>query len=137
MCNNIDKADLSVLFVEDEGITTHLFVQTLKKYYKKVYGALNGEEALKLFKEHKPHIVISDILMPKLNGIELIEKIKEIKPETAIIVMSAVSEPAYIEDALALGVKHYLIKPVMSEELFEVLNKVTSELFEIEIDVDL
>ncbi|MCI4625250.1 MAG: response regulator [Candidatus Magnetoovum sp. WYHC-5] len=131
MDSGLDKRiveELVLLFVEDEVLTASMFIKTLKRRFKEVYLACNGNEGIELFNRYKPDIVLTDILMPKMNGIEMIAAIKEIAKQTPIIVMSAVSELNYIERAKELGIQDYLIKPIQSEEFFSVLKRITSDL---------
>ncbi|MCI4625312.1 MAG: response regulator, partial [Candidatus Magnetoovum sp. WYHC-5] len=93
------KNNLSVLFVEDEVTITLAFTNVLKRRFKTVYKAENGEKGIELFKLHKPDIVFTDILMPKMNGLKMISIIKEIDPNVPIIVMTALTERSCIDKA--------------------------------------
>lgn len=90
--------------------------------------ANNGVEALDFIKEYQPDIVISDIMMPGLDGIELLEKAKGIQALAKFIFLSGYSEFEYAQQAMSYGVKHYLLKPSNEDIISEALNDIVSEL---------
>lgn len=103
---------LKLLFVEDEEDLINIISDTLDKLQANYLTARNGEEALKLLSENTDiDAVITDINMPVMNGLEMIEKIKKINKELPIIIMSAHTESEYIKSASDLGVENYLLKP--------------------------
>lgn len=104
--------ELKLLFVEDEEDLITIIEDTLKKLQSNFLTARNGEEALNVLAKHPDiNAVITDINMPLMNGIELIEQINQKGLNIPIIVMSAHTEAEYLEKAKALGVKNYLLKP--------------------------
>ncbi|MFA7092125.1 MAG: response regulator [Arcobacteraceae bacterium] len=104
--------ELKLLFVEDEEDLITIIEDTLKKLQSNFLTARNGEEALKVL-ENNTNIdaVITDINMPLMNGIELVEQMNKRGLTIPVIVMSAHTEAEYIDKAKALGVKNYLLKP--------------------------
>ncbi|MFA6145699.1 MAG: response regulator [Sulfurimonas sp.] len=113
----------SLLYVEDNvGLNAHASIM-FKKLFDNFYSALDGEMGLKLFKEHRPQIVITDIDMPKMNGLSMAEAILKIDPETKIIVTSAHDEIPLLHRSLQLGVFDYLIKPLKIDEILETLQR--------------
>jgi YesN/AraC family two-component response regulator len=88
-----------------------------------VYTAEDGQMGLELFKEHTPEIVISDINMPVMDGIEMAGNIKAIKPDTRFIVLTGYSEKDYLEKFSAIGFCDYIIKPVDLDKLFAAIEK--------------
>lgn len=86
--------------------------------------ACNGEEAVKLAAELKPDVIIMDIVMPKLNGIEATRQIKQASPTTAILILTAYSDIYYILGLLEAGACGYLIKDTRGEELVEAIRSV-------------
>lgn len=93
-----------------------------------VYSASNGNEALKIIQENKIDILVTDIQMPQLSGMNLIEKVKEDSPFLKIIVISGFAEFEYAQKSIRFGVNDYLLKPFRSEKLLKVVNKAKSEL---------
>ena len=114
--------EISCLYVEDENSIREPLSMLLTKYLKEVFVAENGEEGLKLFKENRVDIVISDIRMPKMDGLEMSQKIKEIDSEVLIILVTAFSDIDYLKKAIEIGVEAYLTKPLELDKLFKKLN---------------
>ncbi|MBE5039164.1 response regulator transcription factor [Ructibacterium gallinarum] len=88
----------------------------------------NGLTALELAKKTKPDIVISDIRMPEINGIDLAGKIATLLPDTKVIIVSAYSDFSYTQKAIAYGVFEYILKPYTTEQLMEVVEKAKTEI---------
>ena len=84
---------------------------------KVVAEASDGEEAVKLASELKPNVVVMDIVMPKLNGIEATRKIKEINPDTAILILTAYDDDEYVLGLLDAGAAGYLLKSARGRDL--------------------
>lgn len=119
----------TVMIVEDELPARELLKMAIdweKAGYRITAEAKNGQEAYEKYKEAAPDIIITDIQMPVMNGIELIEKIKKINNDQAFIILSCHESFFYAQRALRLGVKDYLIKDSYSStELYELLNMLT------------
>ncbi|MBQ2935638.1 MAG: response regulator [Lachnospiraceae bacterium] len=92
--------------------------------------AENGLDALRLIKEHKPDILITDIRMPGCNGLELIQQAKELQPDLEIVIISGYAHFEYAQSAIAYGVGNYLLKPIKQDELIETLQKIREHLEE-------
>ena len=114
-----EKINISILFVEDEKVLRIIYQKILSKYVDVLYLAEDGVEGLKLYHEHKPDLIVSDIQLPRLNGLEMIEKIREDDEDTKIIIVSAYSEASYFIDAIKLQVNGFLLKPVDRESLIQ------------------
>ncbi len=117
-----------ILFVEDEKATRENYVLYLKMLFNEVYEAKDGEEAYQLYKDKKPDIMIIDINIPKLNGLELLKKIRVNDYSTKAIMLTAHSEQKFLLKAVSLQVTRYLVKPVSRKELKEALNASLNEL---------
>lgn len=103
---------LKFLFVEDEKDLLDIIAETLQKLEVDFLTASNGEEGLNVFKDNNDvDVVVTDISMPIMNGIEMIREIKKISPDMNIVVMTAHTESKYISDVAELGVNDYLLKP--------------------------
>lgn len=89
-----------------------------------IHEADCGIDCLEKFKEYAPEVVITDIVMPDMSGIELLEAIKKQSPDTPVIMLSAYEEFKYAKEALRLGAFDYLLKPVNGEEIKKVLESV-------------
>jgi len=87
--------------------------------------AFDGREGLNIAREMEPDIIITDIRMPVMDGIEMIEWLKELNAKVKFIILSGYAEFEYAKKAIALGVEYYITKPVEEAELYSVLQKVT------------
>lgn len=116
---------LTILYAEDDNDTANLTSLVLEDYVGRLLVAKNGQEALNLFKLHKVDLVITDILMPKLNGIELIDAIRtsSTHPDVPVVITTAHTETKYLLDAIRLRVDGYVLKPINIEELLHALDK--------------
>ena len=92
--------------------------------------ASNGIEALELCRQHEPDILITDIMMPGLNGLELISELTRTQPEIRIVVISGYNDFDYARTAMRYGVRDYLLKPVDEGELHQVLDRMKNEIME-------
>lgn len=118
----LKKTKYTLLFIEDEIMIRRIAISFLKNYFIKIYEAKDGEEGLKLYYEHKPDIIITDIEMPKINGLELCRTIRNEDKSTPIIISTAYTTTEYLLEAVKLNLINYLPKPVEEEVLFEALN---------------
>lgn len=121
----------NLLIVDDEelirqGLKARL--EYLKIEVDEVFEAANGTEALKILGEHPVDVVVTDIRMPDMNGLTLIEEMQKIKKELQFVVLSGYAEFAYAETAIRLGVKAYLLKPLSNEELKSTFEKLYEEM---------
>lgn len=122
--------ELIILVVEDEIKTRESLINVLSERFSKVIGAQNGDEGLKKFKKFKPDLVITDIAMPIMDGLDMAREIKEISDDVPIVVLSAYSEKEILLRSIDIGIDKYLIKPVDIEELFKVLDYLIGEKIE-------
>ena len=116
-------SNYTVLYAEDDVGLRKNVAEMLELLFKKVFVASDGEEAYALFQEKSPHIVITDIKMPKLSGIELAKKIRKQDTNIQIIIISAYTEVDYMLDAIDLSLMKYIVKPITETKLFEALEK--------------
>ncbi|EDP3367289.1 response regulator transcription factor [Campylobacter jejuni] len=122
--------ELIILVVEDEIKTRESLINVLSERFSKVIGAQNGDEGLKKFKKFKPDLVITDIAMPIMDGLDMAREIKEISDDVPIVVLSAYSEKERLLRSIDIGIDKYLIKPIDIEELFKVLDCLVGEKIE-------
>ncbi len=122
--------ELIILVVEDEVKARESMINILSERFSKVIGAQNGDERLKKFKKFKPDLVITDIAMPIMDGLDMAREIKEISDDVPIVVLSAYSEKERLLRSIDIGIDKYLIKPVDIEELFKVLDYLIGEKIE-------
>ncbi len=117
---------VTILLAEDHVIVRESIRQSLerKPYFKVVGEANDGEEAVKMARELSPDVIIMDISMPKLNGIEATKQIKATQPSTAILALTAYDYEQYIFPLLAAGAAGYLLKDISSWELINAIETV-------------
>lgn len=109
--------DKSVLFAEDDIIARTQTAEVLEMLFGKVYTAADGEEAYRLYEDESPDIIITDIKMPKYDGITLIRRIRQNNYTVPIILMSSFAEQEMLLNAANLSIDGYLVKPVELEKL--------------------
>ena len=109
----------TILVVEDEPLELKYLIKLFQSLFAEVYSANNGEDALAIYFEKKPSLVITDITMPKLSGIELIEKIYEDDPHIPLFILSAHKEERVYLDAMYAGASSFLFKPLNMDELYK------------------
>ncbi|EAH4581318.1 response regulator transcription factor [Campylobacter jejuni] len=122
--------ELIILVVEDAIKTRESLINVLSERFSQVIGAQNGDEGPKKFKKFKPDLVITDIAMPIMDGLDMAREIKEISDDVPIVVLSAYSEKERLLRSIDIGIDKYLIKPVDIEELFKVLDCLVGEKIE-------
>ncbi|MFV0563217.1 response regulator transcription factor [Malaciobacter mytili] len=114
---------LTILYAEDEVGIRENIADSLSYYVKEVFQASNGKEALELYKQKNPDIILSDIHMPIINGIEFVKKIRQTNREIPIVMITAHTDKKYLLEAVELHMEKYIVKPIELEVLFEVLEK--------------
>ena len=112
-----------VVYAEDEEGVRRSVAEMLELLFKEVYLASDGQEALELYEDHKPDLIITDIKMPRMSGIELVRAIRETGSSTPIIVISAHTEVDYMLDAIELSLVRYIVKPITETKLMSALEK--------------
>ncbi|MBF0317417.1 MAG: response regulator [Nitrospirae bacterium] len=124
------KQSLTLLYVEDEAMVKEASIKSLKRRFKEVYTAANGEEGLELYKKYRPDIVLTDIFMPIQNGIEMIRHIREIDKDIPIVVITALTEDTYMTQAKEHSIQEYFVKPIKEEQFLESLYNLSVDLLD-------
>ncbi|MAD42260.1 MAG: DNA-binding response regulator [Arcobacter sp.] len=119
--------DISILCVEDEDGIREVIVKTLKYYFKEVYEACDGEEAYEMYEEYRPKIILSDIQMKNINGVQFVKKVRKTDRHTSIIMLTAHSNEEYLMELINLNVNHFILKPLNLKKLNEALFKYINE----------
>jgi len=113
--------NIRLLYVDDEDLIRENAIEYLNRYFDEVYESRDGLEALQLIEKVKPHIVITDIKMPNLNGIELAKKIRQSDKKTQIIIATAYTDTNFLITAVELQLVKYMVKPILETKLISVL----------------
>ncbi len=121
---------MSILIVEDDKVTGKMLGRIIAQEFPQVIINFtdNGKQGLELFKEHLPDIVITDINMPEMDGIQMAREIKLVKADTHFIVLTGHSDKRYLEMFNEIGVNDYIVKPIDFEKLFATIEKYIDEL---------
>jgi len=109
--------EIKLLCVEDEPDVAEWFLKHFSKIIPTVFVAKDGAEGLEIFQRELPDVVITDVMMPSMNGLELSRRIKELAPKTKIIVVTAYGSSEYLMEAIEIGVDRFLTKPLSLEKL--------------------
>ncbi|KIM12225.1 MAG: hypothetical protein KU38_04865 [Sulfurovum sp. FS08-3] len=113
--------ELTLLLIEDNSGIREELIFNIGHWFKEVIEARNGEEGLEKFQAHSIDLIITDIKMPRLNGIEMVERIRQINHEVPIIFQTAFSENEFLFRAINMNVQGYIIKPINIKDLEEVV----------------
>ncbi len=119
---------LKILIADDSVVLLKKYEISFKKYFSKVLTAKDGIEAYRLYNKEAPHIVLLDIHMPRLNGLEVLKRIREIDKKTKVIILSGDNERDLILDAINYGVSGYFIKPIARMEMKETLKRIVENI---------
>ena len=119
--------EASFLFVEDEEVAREILVGFLRRRARAVFAAKNGREGLDAYLQHKPDVIVTNIGMPVMNGLEMTEQIKTIDREQRIVFTTGHTEVDHLLKAIELGVDSYVLKPIQKEKLLETLCRVVHE----------
>lgn len=116
-----------ILVVEDELYARESLIKLLREYDAggqfAILQAVNGEEGESVYHREKPDLVLTDIRMPKRDGLALLQRIRENDSTTQVVILSAYSDFEYARTALSNGVAEYLLKPIEKEDLYGCLDK--------------
>jgi len=114
--------EMTVLFVEDEEVVRSSMERILKRRVKEIYVASDGKEGLIIFRDKNPDIIITDIRMPQLNGLDMIREIRKTS-NTPIIITSGHNDEEFLLEAIELNVDYYLKKPIDQNKLISAMEK--------------
>jgi diguanylate cyclase (GGDEF)-like protein len=117
-----------LLFVEDDSLTREVVVSFLETFFDSIVSAGDGLEAYEKYKNESFDLIITDINMPKMSGLELTAKIREENLNIPILVLSAFNESAYFIESIKHGVDGYLLKPFELEHFANTMTKVAKKL---------
>ncbi len=116
---------ISVLFVEDDPLTVSFYKRVLRPLVNDLYIAENGHDGLKLYIEERPDLIITDVAMPVMNGLDMIDEIRKINPEARFIIMSAFEQPRKFMQERHVDSDDFLAKPVDRNKLQLIITKVS------------
>jgi len=117
------KQEITILVVDDEVMMRQLLEKILGRDGYRVLNAADGEEALVIMGKEAINIVISDLQMPGMSGLDLLKMVKRDYPQTSVIIMTAYGDTYTVKDALLLGADEYITKPFKSFEISMVVER--------------
>lgn len=120
--------NLKLLYVEDDVNARNTTAKLLENFFSLITIAVDGEDALDKFKQEHFDLIISDINMPKLNGLNMLQQIREQESEVPILLLSACNDSEYFLEAISLDVDGYILKPIQNEQFFKELYKVVNRI---------
>ena len=120
---NIKLQDISVLCVDDEEVSLKLMTRIIQGQVREVFSASDGVEGLYSYTRFNPDLVIADVEMPRMNGLEMAAAIREINPDSIIMVSTALDNPDYLKRAISLRLDEFISKPLVPDEVTNALNR--------------
>lgn len=124
----------SVLYVEDDAEIREQLARFLERRVGMLYTAANGQEGLDIWRRHKPEVVVTDIMMPVMDGLKMAEAIKQEDPSAPVIVTTAFNETNYFLRAIDIGIDKYVIKPVKTDLLIQAIQQ---SVWRVKADLDI
>lgn len=120
--------NFTILYVEDSKVLREYIKNLLKIHVKDIFTANDGKEGLEQFAKLKPDIVITDINMPNIDGLQMSKMIKNSFKDTPIVLLTEFDKPDYLKKAIMLGIDSFISKPMKDEELIDLLNSIAQKL---------
>lgn len=117
------KDEKKILIVDDQYGIRILLTEILKKDGYKMYQASNGLQALEIMEKHSPDLVLLDMKIPGMDGLEILKRIKQMRPETEVMMMTAYGELNMINEAISLGAVTHFTKPFDIDEVRRQIQK--------------
>ena len=124
----LNNTKYSLLYCEDETDIREMVIEYLEDCFSTIYVAKNGRQALEFYELYHPDIIITDIKMPKMNGLELAVAIRKQNKEIPIIITTAYTTTEYLLQAIELNLVKYLLKPIEEKNLQEALTSAMERL---------
>ncbi len=121
-------SNLTLLYAEDDPQSRKNYAFVLEEYFSEVYLAEDGREALDLYHEKKPDVLLLDISMPFINGLDVAKFVRATNKDIPIIMLTAHADQEKLLTAIPLGLSTYLLKPINDKSLIETVLKVISEI---------
>ncbi|MCT7555160.1 response regulator transcription factor [Aliarcobacter butzleri] len=128
MSSKDNLKSFTLLYAEDDKAIQKEMLEYFASYFKEVFIANDGKEALELYKKYKPDVLILDIYMPHLTGLELAKTLRENDYKTKIVLMTAYSKDSILLEAINIDINYYIIKPATLQKIKDMLDKISNDL---------
>jgi len=119
---------LNLLYVEDNNEARESTLKMFKEFFNSIIVGVDGKDGLEKFKTNDIDLIITDIHMPRMNGLDMLQEIKELDSEVIALVLSAYNEPEYFIQSIKIGVEGYILKPINLEQFISILSKVIQKI---------
>ena len=119
--------DLTLLYVEDNKESRENSMFIFEEFFHQIIIAVDGQDGLEKFQKHKVDIIITDVNMPRLNGLDMVGKIRQIDTSIPILILSAYNESNFFIDSIKLDVEGYLLKPINMKQYLSILTKIVEK----------
>jgi two-component system, chemotaxis family, chemotaxis protein CheY len=125
----MSNADISILIVDDNDMTRETLRVVLRHDGYNVVGeAVDGGVAMEMVRKFKPHMILLDVVMPKVSGLEALRAIKMISPDVAILMVTATKDQATVTEAVQAGISGYIIKPFNAKKVLDTVEAVANKI---------
>lgn len=128
--NILEKTNLQLLYVEDELQAREQIHTILKNFFNNIVVAIDGLDGYEKFKKYKFDLIITDIKMPKLNGIDMIKNIRKIDKDIPILILSARTDTEYFIKSIQYRIHTYILKPLQKEKFDKIITEIIDEIKE-------
>jgi two-component system phosphate regulon response regulator PhoB len=116
----------TVLVVEDDPLELRLFMMLVERSGYRALGAASGAVALQILSSERPHALVLDLVMPQMSGLEVLQHVRSVPALSQVRVLVLTAHPGLAIQAYALGIDHWLVKPVAAAQFIEALQEVLS-----------
>jgi len=116
-----------LLYVEDNQEARETTKLILEEFFDNIVVAIDGQDGYEKFRNNDIDLIITDINMPKLNGLEMISKVRDIDNNVSVLILSAHNEPEFLNYSIQLNIDSYLLKPIDIDLFLEALTKINSK----------
>ncbi|NLJ31996.1 MAG: response regulator [Clostridiales bacterium] len=114
-----------IMLVDDAAFMRMMIKDTLHKNgYDEIVEAGNGEQAIAAYAAERPDLILMDITMPVMDGLEALKKLKELDPNVKVVMCSAMGQETMVVDALKLGAKDFIVKPFKPDRIMKTVNNI-------------
>ncbi len=129
MNDKFNTDNIKIVLVDDSDFSRSIIKKMLSDAGFQIVGEANSaEKALEVIRDKKPNIVITDIVMPSISGIELTEKINKDYDNISIVVMSSLSQEHIVLEAIGAGASDFIPKPIQEEQLIDSIQKIARQI---------
>lgn len=125
----MDKKNVTILLVDDNDVTREVLRVILRSEGYNVVGeATDGSTGLEMAVRLKPHLIMLDVVMPKISGIEILPRLKELVPTACVLMVTANKDQETISEAVKTGIHGYILKPFNAQKIIDTVATVVAKI---------